>query len=198
MSNTAPALAGCRRVTVAALAALASAAVTPTVVPELRAQATPSPIHALAGEYRRDSAASDDVNAAIDRAVREMNALTRPIGRRRLQGTNQPPANVRFTVSSDSLFILYSGQPEVRARRNGSPRAWRNAAGEEFTVRVTAVNDPDGGITVRQSFEAEDGRRENTWRLDPSGAVLRLEVRVSSPRLPQPLRYRQVFQRARD
>lgn len=186
-----------RRATLLAIVIVALAALRPAFGPTLQAQATLSSISALAGEFRRDSAASDDINAAIERAVREMNLLTRSIGRRRLQGTNQPPASVRFALAADSVFILFAGQPEVRARRNGTPRPWRNAAGEEFTLRVTVVNDPDGGVTVRQSFDAEDGRRENTWRLDPSGAVLRLDVTVSSPRLPQPLRYRQVFDRAR-
>jgi hypothetical protein len=149
------------------------------------------------GTFHRDSAASDDVPAAIEEAVSEMNALTRPIGRRRLRATNQPPANVRFALTADSVMIFYAGQPEVRARRNGAPRTWRNAAGEEFTLRVVVTAEPDGGVTIRQTFEAEDGRRQNLWQVDANGRELRLVVTVSSPRLPQPLVYRQVLQRRR-
>jgi hypothetical protein len=149
----------------------------------------------LIGRFVRDSAASDDVNAAIERAVAQMSFVTRGIGRSRLRATNQPPADVRFELPPDSIVVQYSGQPELRAKRDGSPRQWRNTAGEPFQARVTMSAAPDGSISVRQIFEAEDGRRENAWRLDPAGNTLTLEVTISSPRLPQPLRYRQVLRR---
>lgn len=150
----------------------------------------------LAGHFLRDSAASDDVPAAIERAVAKMSFLTRPIGLSRLRATNQPPADVRFALPPDSVVVHYAGQPELRAKRDGSPRRWHNAAGEAFEARATLVEAPDGRVMLRQSFDAEDGRRENTWTLDASGTALTLDVTVSSPRLPQPLRYRQRFRRA--
>lgn len=177
-------LAFARIVHAVAAALLVSAAVTP-----LAAQG-------LAGRFVRDAAASDDVQAAIERAVAEMSFVTRGIGRSRLKATNQPPADVRFALPPDSIVVHYAGQPELRARRDGSPREWRNAAGEPFRARVTMVNAPDGSVTVRQVFEAEDGRRENAWRLDAAGSTLTLDVTVSSPRLPQPLRYRHIFRSA--
>lgn len=151
----------------------------------------------LVGRFVRDSAASDDVAAAIQRTVAEMSFVTRGIGRSRLRATNQPPADVRFALPPDSIVIHYAGQPELRARRDGSPREWRNAAGEPFQARVTLSVAADGSVGVAQSFDAEDGRRENAWRLDAAGTTLTLDVTVRSPRLPQPLRYRQVFRRAR-
>jgi len=155
-----------------------------------------APTERLAGRYVRDAAASDDVQAAIERAVAQMSFVTRGIGRSRLKATNQPPSDVRFALPSDSIVVHYAGQPELRARRDGTPREWRNAAGEPFQARVTLAPGTDGAVTVRQVFEAEDGRRENAWRLDATGATLTLDVTVSSPRLPQPLRYRHVFRRA--
>lgn len=150
----------------------------------------------LVGRFVRDTAASDDVPAAIERAVAQMSFLTRAIGRSRLRATNQPPADVRFALPPDSVVVHYAGQPELRARRDGAPREWRNAAGEPFEARVTLGVSPDGRVTLRQRFSADDGQRENIWALDASGATLTLDVQVSSPRLPQPLRYRQVFRRA--
>lgn len=158
--------------------------------------AAQSPMERLAGRFVRDTAASDDVPAAIERAVAQMNFVTRPIGRSRLRATNQPPADVRFALPADSVVVHYAGQPELRARRDGAPREWRNAAGEPFQARVTVTPEPDGHVTVRQSFDADDGRRENVWRLDAAAGTLTLDVTVRSPRLPQPLRYRQVFRRA--
>lgn len=151
----------------------------------------------VAGRFVRDPAASDDVPAAIERAVAEMNFVTRGIGRSRLKATNQPPADVRFALPTDSIVVQYAGQPELRARRDGSPRDWRNAAGESFRARVTMTTAADGSVTLRQSFEAEDGRRENLWQFDAAATTLTLDVTVRSPRLPQPLQYRHVFRRAR-
>ncbi|WKW11484.1 hypothetical protein Strain138_000737 [Pseudogemmatithrix spongiicola] len=156
----------------------------------------PAPSERLVGRFVRDAAASDDVPAAIERAVAQMSFVTRGIGRSRLKATNQPPADVRFALPPDSIVVQYAGQPELRARRDGSPREWRNAAGEPFQARVTVATSPDGSVTVRQVFEAEDGRRENAWRLEAAGTTLTLDVTVSSPRLPQPLRYRHVFRSA--
>lgn len=158
--------------------------------------AAPAATARIVGRYVHDAAASDDVQAAIERAVAQMSFVTRSIGRSRLRATNQPPADVRFALPPDSIVVHYAGQPELRARRDGSPRQWRNAAGEPFQARVSVATAPDGGVTVRQVFEAEDGRRENAWRLDAAGSTLTLEVTVSSPRLPQPLRYRQIFRSA--
>lgn len=162
----------------------------------LAAQAPADPVARHAGRFVRDSTASDDVRAAIESAVSRMSFLTRPIGRRRLRATNQPPAEVQLAFPVDSVVIRYAGQPDVRAGRFGAAFPWRNAAGEEVTLRVTVTSTPDGGVSVVQVFEAEDGQRENHWRLDADSDLLRLDVLVTSPRLPEPLRYRQVFRRA--
>lgn len=154
----------------------------------------PDPLAPFAGTFQRDPDASDDVPAAIDRAVAGMNFIARPIGRRRLLATNRPPTTVRFALPPDSVVIDYAGQPPLRAKRDGSPRPWRNAAGEEFTARVR-VRESEGSRRVTQSIEAEDGSRESTWTLDATGQELTLEVVIRSPRLPQPLRYRQEFRR---
>lgn len=180
----------------AVLIAMASCLAVASAPRHLAAQGPTMAAERLEGQFIRDGAASDDVAAAIERAVAPMNFVTRPIGRSRLRATNQPPADVRFALPPDSIVVRYAGQPELRARRDGSPREWRNAAGEPFEVRVTVTAAPDGGVLVRQTFVAEDGRRENAWHLDAEGATLTLDVTVSSPRLPQPLRYRHVFRRA--
>lgn len=179
-----------RAVLTAAIATALAACAAP-----LGAQAASDPFERHAGRFVRDSAASDDVADAIERAVARMGFITRPIGRSRLRATNQPPAEVRLAFPADSVVILYEGQPEVRAGRTGAARPWRNAAGEEFALRVTVTAAPDGSMAIVQVFEAEDGRRENRWQLAADGTVLRLDVVVTSPRLPEPLRYRQVFRR---
>jgi hypothetical protein len=182
------------------LASVGAAMLPPALVAQSGAQPAAAEMRGdpsrLSGRFVRDAAASDDVPAAIERAVAQMSLLTRAIGRSRLRATNQPPADVRFALPPDSVVVHYAGQPEFRARRDGSPREWRNTAGEPFEARATLSAATDGRVVLRQSFSADDGRRENTWTLDATGTALTLDVQVSSPRLPQPLRYRHVFRRA--
>jgi hypothetical protein len=180
----------------AVLIAMATSLALASAPCRLAAQGPTQAAERLEGRFLRDGAASDDVAAAIERAVAPMNFVTRQVGRSRLRATNQTPADVRFALPPDSIVVRYAGQPELRARRDGSPREWRNAAGEPFEARVTVTAAPDGGVLVRQTFVAEDGRRENSWRLEAGGSTLTLDVTVSSPRLPQPLRYRHVFKQA--
>jgi hypothetical protein len=47
-----------------------------------------------------------------------------------------------------------------------------------------------------QTFEAQDGRRINSFSLNPDGRVLTVNVEVTSPRLRNALAYRLVYTRA--
>ena len=47
-----------------------------------------------------------------------------------------------------------------------------------------------------QTFRAEDGSRTNTYSISPDGRTLTMHVVLRSPRLPQPLEYNLVFNRA--
>ena len=143
----------------------------------------------LAGTWNLERSASDDINAAINETVRKMNVLVRSVARNRLRKTN--PAYSRITIAftaTDARISAGPGEPVVLPL-SGKAIRWKRSDGEVFTVSGSMR----GGSFV-ETFEAKDGRRTNSFSL--GGDRLMLNVSVTSPRLPSPLRYRLVYRRS--
>ena len=49
--------------------------------------------------------------------------------------------------------------------------------------------------TLKRTFLADDGQRENTYDLAPDGLTLTMRVVLTSPQLPGPLAYTLVYRR---
>ncbi len=49
---------------------------------------------------------------------------------------------------------------------------------------------------LEQRFQAEDGRRVNLYSVSADGNTLTMNVTITSPRLPSPLTYKLVYNRA--
>ena len=167
-----------------ALAAIATFGATP-----LDAQsASTDRASAITGVFTVQSDAQDRLEEAVERAVAPLNFVVRSVARRRLLAVNKPSGRVEIIVRGDSVILRYAGQPEVRARRNGTARPWRNTAGEDISVEIRAPQLATGSTPLlSERYVAEDGTRENRWFLDESTGRARLEVTVSSPRLPSPV-----------
>jgi hypothetical protein len=60
----------------------------------------------------------DNVQAAIERTIRPMNFIIRPIARHRLLWTNRPPAHVTILMRDDSLVVTFEGHPSSDGHRN--------------------------------------------------------------------------------
>ena len=144
----------------------------------------------ISGTFTLDRQASDNVDQAIAKAVKDMNFVTRPIARGRLQKTNQPYQTVTIANAGANTVVTIDKQPARSAPSNGTPVDWTRADGEKFKLSMTWAN---GQLT--ESFKAEDGQRENTYVLSPDGATLTMNVKVSSPRLPKPLTYKLLFKK---
>ena len=50
--------------------------------------------------------------------------------------------------------------------------------------------------SLHQTFRAEDGQRVNVYTLSNNGNTMTMNVTITSPRLPDPLTYRLVYNRA--
>jgi hypothetical protein len=163
------------------VAGLALCAAAPTVVD--------AQVDRFRGTYVLDRAASDDVNAAIDQAVRGMNFVTRPVARGRLRKTNDAYPWIRVATDGNVTIEFASRNPTV-SRPDGTAVRWRRDDGEEFDVSTRVV---EGRLVQR--FVAEDGRRTNTYVLSNDGRTLTMNVLIESPRLSDPLTYRLVYTR---
>lgn len=136
------------------------------------------------GSYLFAPERSDDVEEAIDAGVADMNFLARPIARRRLRGTTRPYQTISIQRPEGEIVTLYDGRAPIRAPDDGSPVSWQREDGEVLRL---SVMEQDGALV--QSFVAEDGSRENRYRLSDDGRTLTLTVTIRSGRLPAPIVY---------
>jgi hypothetical protein len=137
----------------------------------------------LSGTYRSVSDRDSDIAQAIDKAVAKMNFIKRPIARGRLSRTNFAYKEIRIELGATEAEITYDTQAPIRMPLSGESIKWKRADGEVFDVSAKLVNG-----TLVQTYKAEDGMRVNSFSRDANGE-LQLAVEVSSPQLPEPVKY---------
>ncbi|HEX2206271.1 MAG TPA: hypothetical protein VHG93_01205 [Longimicrobium sp.] len=181
-----------RRQRIALLAVLALFAVLPTVV---RAQQASQ----LRGTWTLNREQSDDINAKINTAVARMNVVVRQIARPRLRSTNTAYPQLVITHDATNIRVDMQGRPSVSSPANGQPVLWHRETGRTCTqmrgdcVQVTSEWQ---NAALHQTFRAEDGQRVNVFTVSADGNTMTMNVTITSPRLPQPLSYRLVYNRA--
>lgn len=144
----------------------------------------------LSGTFDYSPEQSDDIPKAIDTVVEKMSFIKRPIARGRLAKTNTPYQRIHIQMNASEVEITYDDRKPIRMPTDGRPIKWTRDDGETFDVSATV----QGGKLV-QTYKAEDGTRVNSFNKDSNGA-LHLAVEVSSPQLPQPVRYALVYRPA--
>lgn len=177
--------------TAAMLAAFAIAAPMPALAaPAAAAKQAPA---TLVGTFERDASASDNVNKAIEAAVAEMNFVMRPVAHSRLEKTNQPYQSVAIALAGNNVSIQTDDRAAIVTSAAGTAIKWKREDGEVFNVS-TVLKDKQN---VVQTFAAEDGKRVNSFSLSPDGKTLTMNVTITSSKLPKPLTYKLVFNRAK-
>jgi hypothetical protein len=172
-----------QRTSLAALTFALAAALLPSVASAQQAS--------MRGTWTLNRQASDNIATAINAAVGRMNFVTRPIARGRLTRTNAPYARVEISYTQERVTLKFDERAPMVTPSNGTPIQWRREDGEMFALSTEWENG-----RLEQTFRAEDGQRVNVFSVSEDGNTLTLNVTVSSPRLPQPLRYKLVYNRA--
>ncbi len=154
---------------------------------------------ALNGTWNLNRQQSDDLNASINRAVARMNVVMRQVARPRLRSTNTMYPTLVMRYDQSNVRVDMAGRPSVSSPANGQPVLWQRETGA--TCRAVKgdcvrVSSEWGGGNLTQTFQAEDGRRVNVYSVSPDGSTMTMNVTVTSPRLPQPLTYKLVYNRA--
>jgi hypothetical protein len=144
----------------------------------------------LDGTYILDKTDSDNVNEVIEGAVGKLNFVTRDIARGRLKKLNPAYRQVAITSSANEISVTVDNQPPLRTSANGAPVAWVGPDGGKVNASMQLA-----GRHLAQTFTSADGRRVNDYTLSPDGRTLTMQVRETSPRLSQTIRYRQVYRR---
>ena len=123
--------------------------------------------------------------------MRRMNFVTRPIARGRLRKTNVPYNRMVISHTAAEVSTTFDNRHAIVSPTNGREIEWTREDGERLHLRTVWEN----GKLV-QSFRADDGTRTNTYSASADGRTLTMHVRITSPRLPQPLEYNLVYNRA--
>lgn len=148
-------------------------------------------VAALDGTFTYNAAASDNINAAIDAAVRDMNFALRPIARGRLRKTNTPYQRLTISHTAQQVTVTTDARRPIVSPANGTPVDWTREDGEKLKVSTEWENG-----TLEQTFKAEDGQRVNVYSVSSDGRTLNMRVTVTSPRLKKPLVYNLKYNRA--
>jgi hypothetical protein len=144
----------------------------------------------FSGTFRLVLEKSDDIDGAIEQAIRPMRFMIRPFARSRLRKINTPCARLTIGATTDAVVVVGDAQAPIRTPWNGAPISWKREDGEPFTVSAAW----DGGV-FEQTFASGTGRRINRYSLSADGQILTMHVAVSGGGLPGTLTYALVYQR---
>ena len=142
------------------------------------------------GTWRLAQQPADVIETAIERGIDDMSFVTKPIARRRLRATNDAYATVEVRIGGADVTTVLAGRA-ITSPADGRAIRWRREDGEVMQVSTSLR---DG--TLVQTFTAEDGSRENVYSVSPDGRRLTLQVTIRSGRLPAPIVYRLLYDRA--
>jgi hypothetical protein len=137
------------------------------------------------GVWRPKAGSANVIDDAIQKTVRSMNVVARPIARRKLAQKNVLPLRLRMDRQGEFFMIHYSAAEEFRLPLSGAAVKYGDRT---MRLQLTA----DG---LRHTGETAEGRRQNLFR--GSGDVMTMSVTMSSPRLPRPLQYTLEFTRVK-
>ena len=144
----------------------------------------------LDGTYILDEIDSDNVNEVIEDAVEKLNFPTRDIARGRLKKLNPAYRQVAITSSQNEISVTVDNQAPLRTPAKGASVAWVSPEGAKVNASMQLA-----GRHLAQTFTSADGRRVNDYTLSPDGRTLTIQVTETSPRLSQPITYKQVYRR---
>ncbi|HEY4368256.1 MAG TPA: hypothetical protein VGN07_13565 [Steroidobacteraceae bacterium] len=144
---------------------------------------------ALQGIFVNDGQASYIIANAVDAAVAKMNFIKRPIARSRLKKTNPLYERIEISRTGSTISIKFDAGKPVLMPADGTPAKWTRADGEQFDVTGRLEGDQ-----LVQTFTAEDGKRVNIFSVSADGKLL-LQVMLTSPQLPEAVRYQLAYRR---
>ena len=144
----------------------------------------------LDGIYILDETDSANMNEVIEDAVGKLNFVTRDIARERLKKLNPAYRHIAISSPPNEISVIADNQPPLRTPTNGSPVAWIAPDGRKVNASMQLV-----GERLAQKFTSADGRRVNNYTLSRDGQTLTMQVTETSPRLSQPITYKQVYRR---
>lgn len=144
----------------------------------------------LDGTYILDETDSANINEVIEDAVGKLNFVTRDIARERLKRLNPAYRQIAISSSPNEISVTVDNQPPLRTPANGAPVGWIGPDGGKVNASMQLAD-----RRLAQTFTSADGRRVNDYTLSRDGRTLTMHVTETSPRLSQPITYKEVYRR---
>ena len=136
----------------------------------------------LSGTWNQTRA--DDIAAAINVTVADMNFIKRPIARHTLTNLNPAYRKVMIAISDKEVLVKLDEREPIHMPPGGKAAPWTREDGDKFMVAAQVTKDQ-----LVQTFKNDEGERTNVFKLSPDGRSLTLTATVKSPKLPRPLVY---------
>ena len=152
------------------------------VVPVLAVLSLAAQEPSLSGTWTQTKA--DDIAAAINSTVADMNFIKRPIARGRLTKLNPAYKKVMIAISDKEVVVKLDERAPIHMPPGGKAAPWTREDGEKFMVAAQVSKDQ-----LIQTFKNDEGERTNVFRMSPDGRSLVLTATVKSPKLPKSLTY---------
>jgi hypothetical protein len=129
-----------------------------------------------------------DIEAAIETSVSALNIMVRSIARGRLRDDNVEFGHISVARSATEVAFTFDNGKTIHLPKDGTPVHWVNEHNDESNV---TLKETDGQLV--QTYQGSGGTRTNTFRWDAAANQLLLDVRTTSPRLPQPVAYTLIY-----
>lgn len=139
-----------------------------------------------AEQYRWNGSAEtkEQLKETIEQASKEFNFMIRKIAVSRLKKVTSPYETIFFKVEGDTVIFERDGADRIEGKIGGPAVTWLK------DYQVTFERLADGRI--KQSFVAEDGTRENVYRIKEDG-TLEIEVTIKTDKLKKPLTFTLIY-----
>jgi len=107
---------------------------------------------------------ADDVAAAIDNVVADMNFIKRPIARKKLTRLNPVYKKAVITISDTGVLVKFDERDSIPMPPGGKPGPWTREDGDKFMVAAQLT--PGQMI---QTFKNDEGERTNSLQHGAEG-----------------------------
>lgn len=142
----------------------------------------------LSGSWKQVGA--DNVAAAIDASVSDMNFLKRPMAKSRLAKMNPVNKKVVIDISDNDVFVKFDEHEGIHMVPNIAAVPWTRDDGIKFMIAAQITKDQ-----MIQSFKNDERERTVLFKLSPGGKTLVMSVTIKSHQLTKPLAYSITFER---
>ncbi len=130
------------------------------------------------------------IEAGIEKAIDDMNFITRPIARSKLNKANIAFKSIKIKFVDGKVSIQQDSRTAVTSPIDGTKVKWTREDGDVFKVSQKVSE-----TKITQIFRGESGKKTMIYKFNKDFSVMWVSVRVDSPKLPEAVIYTMKYKR---